>query len=100
MKKLFLLTALVLASAAAFADQVVQGYTRSNGTYVNSYVRSDANNTVTDNYSFKGNNNPYTGSTGSNSYQHDTTSPYFNGTSDSNGQFGHSNNNGFGNQYQ
>ena len=42
----------------------VSGYTRSNGTYVDSYVRTMPNSTNWDNFSTKGNTNPYTGSTG------------------------------------
>ena len=68
----------------------VNGYTRSNGTYVQPYERSSPNGTVTDNYSYKGNVNPYTGTTGTNSYEHDATSPYFNGP-DNNGNVGHDN---------
>lgn len=42
----------------------VSGYTRSNGTYVQSHVRTMPNNTNWDNYSTKGNVNTYTGTTG------------------------------------
>lgn len=42
----------------------VSGYSRSDGTYVEGYYRSDRNNTTTDNYSTLGNENSYTGSTG------------------------------------
>lgn len=42
----------------------VSGYTRSNGTYVQSHVRTMPNNTNWDNFSTKGNSNPFTGSTG------------------------------------
>lgn len=41
----------------------VRGYTRSNGTYVAPHVRSSPNSTPTDNYSYPGNTNPYTGKT-------------------------------------
>ena len=43
----------------------VNSYYRSNGTFVDSYVRTMPNNTNWDNFSTKGNFNPYTGSTGS-----------------------------------
>lgn len=59
----------------------VNGYYKSNGTYVNGYYRSDANDTVTDNYSYKGNYNPYNGSTGSNYYRSSPSSQYYNGSS-------------------
>ena len=41
----------------------VKGYTKSNGTYVAPHVRSSPNSTPTDNYSYPGNTNPYTGKT-------------------------------------
>jgi len=41
----------------------VRGYTRSNGTYVAPHMRSSPNSTPTDNYSYPGNTNPYTGKT-------------------------------------
>ncbi len=46
------------------ADQYVKGYTRSNGTYVEGYHRTSPNSTTSDNYSTKGNVNPYTGEKG------------------------------------
>lgn len=42
----------------------VKSYYRSNGTYVNSYYRSNNNSYRYDNYSSKGNYNPYTGKKG------------------------------------
>lgn len=94
MKNLFLLScaAMITFTTVAQADTYVNGYTRRDGTYVAPHYRSDSDNTVTNNYSYQGNSNPYTDSTGTNRYQHDTTSPYFNGTPYSNGQYGHSNN--------
>lgn len=50
-------------SSFAFAEYV-NGYTRKNGTYVPGYNRSDRNDTKNDNYSTKGNYNPYTGAKG------------------------------------
>jgi hypothetical protein len=55
----------------AFADQHVRGYYRKNGTYVQPYTRTSPNNSVYDNYSTKGNTNPYTGKEG-------TVNPYNN----------------------
>jgi len=49
---------------SAFADEYVRGYTRSNGTQVDSYYRSSPNSTQTDNFSTSGNVNPYTGEVG------------------------------------
>lgn len=55
----------VFASTSASSDTYVRGYTRDNGTYVQPYVRSDRNDSREDNYSSKGNTNPYTGQRGS-----------------------------------
>ena len=48
-------------STVNFNTTTVSGYTRSNGTYVESHVRTMPNNTNWDNFSTKGNSNPYTG---------------------------------------
>jgi hypothetical protein len=45
-------------------DTLVQGYYRKNGNYVNSYHRTLPNSSKTDNYSYRGNINPYTGKVG------------------------------------
>jgi hypothetical protein len=76
---IFLVFCVVVVSLSAFADQYVHGYTRSNGTYVQPYYRSSPNNTVRDNFSYKGNVNSYTGAVGRNRYIHDKTSPYYQG---------------------
>ena len=47
----------------------VRGYTKKNGTYVAPHQRTSPNSTKMDNYSTKGNVNPYTGKAG-------TKSPY------------------------
>jgi hypothetical protein len=46
------------------AQNRVNGYTNANGTYVQPYYRSNANGTVSDNWSTYGNTNPYTGQRG------------------------------------
>ena len=62
--------ATLLAFPISTTAQVsVRGYFRSNGTYVQPYVRSAPNNTTADNWSTKGNVNPYTGKNG-------TANPY------------------------
>lgn len=53
-----------LTTSFAFADVYVNGYTKQNGTYVEPYYRTAPNNTPTDNYSYKGNTNPYNGKEG------------------------------------
>jgi hypothetical protein len=93
---IFLSFCVVVFSISAFADQYVHGYTRSNGTVVQPYYRSSPNNTVRDNFSYKGNVNPYTGAVGTNRYIHDKTSLYYQGP-DSHGRVGH---NGVPNQPQ
>lgn len=42
----------------------VKGYYKNNGTYVQPHYRSDPNGTIFDNWSTKGNVNPYTGKAG------------------------------------
>ena len=42
----------------------VNGYTKSNGTYVAPHMRTHANSTQYDNFSTRGNYNPYTNKTG------------------------------------
>lgn len=46
----------------------VRGYYRNNGTYVAPHYRSSPNNTKADNWSTKGNYNPYTGKQGTRTY--------------------------------
>lgn len=67
MKKMILVLsvlALMFVAGQVSAVEYVKGYTKSNGTYVNGYHRSSSNNTQRDNYSTKGNVNPYTGEKG------------------------------------
>ena len=68
MKTIFTTIAVLFLSFTASASCFVSGYTKSNGTYVPGYYRSCPNSTVTDNYSYQGNINPYTGKRGYNSY--------------------------------
>lgn len=56
--------AFVLVSGSAFADGTVRGYVKKDGTYVAPHVRTSPNSTKLDNYSTKGNYNPYSGKTG------------------------------------
>lgn len=65
-----LLALLILAVSLPASAQVhVKGYTRKDGTYVPPHERTAPNSTRLDNYSTKGNYNPYTGKEG-------TKSPY------------------------
>ena len=56
-------------SCEVYADTYVRGYTRRDGTYVSGHYRSTPNHTRLDNYSTRGNYNPYTGKAG-------TVNPY------------------------
>ena len=51
-------------STVALADTHVNGYYKQNGTYVEPHYRSSPNNTKADNFSTKGDVNPYTGQEG------------------------------------
>jgi hypothetical protein len=79
MKTLNTLLAIVCLTVASYAGDYVSGYVRPNGTYVTPYYRTSPNSTVRDNYSYKGNYNPYTGSTGTNYYRSSPSSSYYNG---------------------
>lgn len=65
MKKAFVLLTILLITApmSATADEYVNGYYR-NGTYVAPHYQTSPNATVYDNYSTRGNVNPYTGQPG------------------------------------
>jgi len=54
----------VLAFAGAADAAAVRGYIKRDGTYVAPSYRSRPNSTTLDNYSTRGNVNPYTGKTG------------------------------------
>ena len=59
-------TVLIAMPFSADAQVSVEGYYRSNGTYVQPHMRSAPNNTTADNWSTKGNVNPFTGKQGTN----------------------------------
>lgn len=69
MKVLHAATAMALlvsfACAHADAQTRVRGYTKKDGTYVAPHYRSSPNSSKSDNYSTRGNYNPYTGKKGS-----------------------------------
>lgn len=64
LQNIVLTIAIGLFSLSSFADVSVRGYQRSDGTYVQPHQRSDPNSTTNDNWSTKGNTNPYTGQEG------------------------------------
>ncbi len=66
MKKIIILALAIMAFASvASADQYVRGHYNHNGTYVEGYHRSDPDGDRNNNYSHKGNVNPWTGQRGS-----------------------------------
>jgi len=77
MKWILATLALLLAFGTTAADEYVRGYTHSNGTFVEPHYRSSPNNTAYDNWSTKGNVNPYTGEAGTrNPYGSSNNSTY------------------------
>ena len=62
--KIILTILLLSLTTTLFCQTRVRGYVRSNGTYVEPHYRSSPNSTKYDNYSTKGNINPYTGKVG------------------------------------
>ena len=66
MKKIFLF--FIVGISFLFSGVHVNGYYRSNGTYVQPHYRSSPNGTKSDNWSTKGNINPYTGKEGTKTY--------------------------------
>jgi hypothetical protein len=59
-----LIAASIGLSAFAQGSRRVGGYTRRNGTYVKPHYRTRADRTQRNNWSTKGNRNPYTGKRG------------------------------------
>lgn len=65
MKKIALAVIASLLLPTSLSAQVyVKGYTKKDGTYVAPHYRSTPNSSKLDNYSTKGNINPYTGKVG------------------------------------
>lgn len=72
MKKSIFALSLGLACVTAVADEYVRGYTKKDGTYVAPHYRTSPNSRQNDNYSYQGNQNPYTGEKG---YTKDDNNP-------------------------
>ena len=66
---LFVFANLLVVATPAEAASKVKGYTKKNGTYVAPHYKSSPNKSKLDNFSTKGNVNPYTGKKG-------TVNPY------------------------
>lgn len=78
MKKFLLVVTLVLFIATQAIAGYVNGYTRSDGTYVSGHYRSDSDSSYNNNYSTKGNVNPYTGQSGTKSRTFNDRTPNYN----------------------
>lgn len=80
MKQIAIGLAALLACGLAVAkggSHMTGGYVKKDGTYVAPHMQTDPNATKLDNYSTKGNYNPYTGKEG-------TVDPYKNGSAGAN----------------
>lgn len=64
MKRIVMAVAALGLAATAGADTYVKGHVKADGTYVPGHFKTEANTTKLDNYSTKGNTNPYTGKAG------------------------------------
>lgn len=80
MKIQYIILIIFCASLSIDAQVHVNGYFRKDGTYVQPHYRSSPNKSTYDNYSTKGNINPYTGKVGTKNptptYSTSTTSSY------------------------
>ena len=76
MKKMLFIIGFMFATAVLSAQtkQVwVNGYQKSDGTYVQGYYRTVPDATATNNYNYYGNTNPNTGTTGTQQLYYNTT---------------------------
>jgi hypothetical protein len=69
----YVILALTFFSSCLMADEHVRPYVRNDGTYVAPHTRSDPNRWRFDNFSARGNVNPYTGQEGTK--RHEFTVP-------------------------
>jgi hypothetical protein len=75
MRSVLIGLAALIGATAASAQVYVHGYTTKNGTYVAPHYRSSPDSSVLNNWSTRGNVNPYTGQVGTrNPYSY--SSPY------------------------
>jgi hypothetical protein len=75
MKKLVLAVVAFAMAAPAMAQVYVNPYVKRDGTYVQGHYRSSPNSSVYDNYSTRGNTNPYTGQIGTRNPYGSTSRP-------------------------
>jgi hypothetical protein len=64
MKALTTLIIIIALATSAVGQKAVRGYVKRNGTYVQPHHRTNPDHTQRNNYSSKGNVNPYTGKRG------------------------------------
>lgn len=65
MRTLLILAGLIVAApTAAQTSTTVRGHVRSDGVYIPQHQRTNPNSTTLDNWSTRGNVNPYTGKVG------------------------------------
>lgn len=80
MKKLYIVALIAIGAtspALAQGQHYVQGYTRSNGTYVAPHYQTNPDASRANNWSAQGNVNPYTGQAGTvDPYAQPAPSPY------------------------
>lgn len=72
MKNVFLAFAFVISFSGpieALSAERVKSYVRKDGTYVDSHFRSNSDKSFYNNWSSRGNSNPFTGSRGSKTRQ-------------------------------
>ena len=77
MRKIVLFLGFAACLNSLFADVFVRGHYRGNGTYVQPHYRSNPNGLKHDNWSTKGNINPYTGERGKRTYETFPSQPLF-----------------------
>jgi len=77
MKLKYATLVLIAFSTVSTAQHYTRGYVRRDGTYVQPHMSTNPNSTKLDNWSTKGNVNPYTGKQGTiDPYKPSTTNPY------------------------
>ena len=73
---MFVIMSMAIPLETAFSQTYVQGYYRSDGTYVAPHWRSSPNRSYNDNWSVKPNYNPYKGKSGTRNPTWNNQNPY------------------------
>jgi hypothetical protein len=82
MPRIIAIVIAALLSGAAMAQTHVDGHYRRDGTYVPPHHRTNPNGSLSDNWSTRGNSNPYTGEKGTIDPYRQRTPSYGSGLSD------------------